>query len=47
MNRKTYDCPEVEILQLDMQQGVLDVSNGLSGDQLPSLGTDDSTLGWN
>lgn len=47
MNRNAYDSPEVEILQLDMQQGVLDASNGLSGDQLPTLGTDDNTLGWN
>lgn len=47
MKRRTYDSPTAEILQLDLQQGVLDASNGLSGDQLPTLGQDDSTLGWN
>ena len=48
MHRKEYDCPEAEILQLDLQQGVLDASgNSVYGDDLPTLNKDDNTLGWN
>ena len=47
MKQNAYVSPEAGILQLDMQQGVLDASNGLSGDSLPTLDKDDTTLGWN
>ena len=46
MKKKAYLCPDAETVELDMQLGVLDTSNGLSGDSLPILDKDDTTLGW-
>ena len=48
MKKKDYDRPTAELLVLDMQRGVLDASvDEVGGDQLPTLGKDDDTLGWN